>query len=34
MADITFITVGSLKEGYLKEAVSEYKKLLMTRPSS
>ena len=29
MADITFITVGSLKEGYLKEAVSEYKKRLI-----
>ena len=26
MADVTFITVGSLKEGYLKEAISEYKK--------
>ena len=26
MADITFITVGALKEGYLKEATAEYKK--------
>ena len=26
MADVTFITVGTLKEGYLKEAISEYKK--------
>ena len=26
MADVTFITVGSLKEGYLKDAISEYKK--------
>lgn len=28
MANITVITVGSLKEGYLKEAVAEYKKRL------
>lgn len=28
MANITLITVGTLKEGYLKEAVSEYKKRL------
>lgn len=28
MANITAITVGSLKEGYLKEAVAEYKKRL------
>ena len=28
MAQITIITVGTLKEGYLKEAVSEYKKRL------
>lgn len=26
MADVTFITVGTLKEGYLKEAIAEYKK--------
>ena len=26
MADVTFITVGALKEGYLKEATAEYKK--------
>lgn len=28
MANLTFITVGSLKEGYLREAVAEYKKRL------
>ena len=28
MANVTVITVGSLKEGYLKEAVAEYKKRL------
>ena len=28
MVQITLITVGTLKEGYLKEAVSEYKKRL------
>ena len=28
MANITIITVGTLKEGYLKEAVAEYKKRL------
>lgn len=28
MANITLITVGTLKEGYLKEAVAEYKKRL------
>ena len=28
MANITIITVGTLKEGYLKDAVSEYKKRL------
>ncbi len=28
MADITVISVGTLKEGYLKDAVSEYKKRL------
>ena len=28
MANITLISVGTLKEGYLKEAVSEYKKRL------
>ena len=28
MASITIITVGSLKEGYLKDAVAEYKKRL------
>lgn len=28
MASITVITVGTLKEGYLKEAVAEYKKRL------
>ena len=28
MANVTFITVGSLKEGYLREAVAEYKKRL------
>lgn len=28
MANITVITVGSLKEGYLREAVAEYKKRL------
>ena len=28
MANVTIITVGSLKEGYLKEAVAEYKKRL------
>ncbi len=28
MASVTFITVGSLKEAYLKDAVSEYKKRL------
>lgn len=28
MASITIITVGTLKEGYLKEAVAEYKKRL------
>ena len=28
MAQITLITVGTLKEGYLKEAVAEYKKRL------
>ncbi len=26
MADVTFISVGNLKESYLKEAISEYKK--------
>ena len=26
MADVTFITVGTLKESYLKEAISEYRK--------
>ena len=29
MANITLITVGTLKEGYLKEAVGEYKKRLL-----
>ena len=28
MANVTIITVGSLKEGYLREAVAEYKKRL------
>jgi 23S rRNA (pseudouridine1915-N3)-methyltransferase len=28
MANITIITVGTLKENYLKDAVSEYKKRL------
>ena len=28
MANLTIITVGTLKEGYLKEAVAEYKKRL------
>ncbi|MBR4836327.1 MAG: 23S rRNA (pseudouridine(1915)-N(3))-methyltransferase RlmH, partial [Clostridia bacterium] len=28
MANITIITVGTLKEGYLKDAVAEYKKRL------
>lgn len=28
MANLTFITVGTLKEGYLREAVAEYKKRL------
>ena len=28
MASVTIITVGSLKEGYLREAVAEYKKRL------
>ena len=28
MANLTIITVGTLKEGYLREAVSEYKKRL------
>ena len=28
MANVTIVTVGSLKEGYLREAVSEYKKRL------
>ena len=28
MANVTFITVGSLKEGYMREAVAEYKKRL------
>jgi 23S rRNA (pseudouridine1915-N3)-methyltransferase len=28
MANVTVITVGSLKEGYLREAVAEYKKRL------
>ena len=28
MAQLTVITVGSLKEGYLREAVAEYKKRL------
>ena len=28
MANITLITVGTLKENYLKDAVSEYKKRL------
>ena len=28
MANVTFITVGNLKEGYLREAVAEYKKRL------
>ena len=28
MASVTVISVGSLKEGYLKEAVAEYKKRL------
>lgn len=28
MANVTVVTVGSLKEGYLKEAVAEYKKRL------
>ena len=29
MVQITFITVGALKENYLKDAVSEYKKRLL-----
>ena len=28
MANVTIVTVGSLKEGYLREAVAEYKKRL------
>ena len=28
MANLTIVTVGSLKEGYLREAVAEYKKRL------
>ena len=28
MANITIVTVGSLKEGYLRDAVAEYKKRL------
>ena len=28
MANITLITVGTLKESYLKDAVAEYKKRL------
>ena len=28
MANITLITVGTLKENYLKDAVAEYKKRL------
>ena len=29
MVQFTLITVGTLKEGYLKEAVGEYKKRLL-----
>ena len=29
MVQITFITVGALKESYLKDAVAEYKKRLL-----
>ena len=28
MANVTIVTVGNLKEAYLREAVSEYKKRL------
>jgi 23S rRNA (pseudouridine1915-N3)-methyltransferase len=28
MANVTVVTVGTLKEGYLREAVAEYKKRL------